>query len=1047
MDDLDFGSTIKGFATGQKVFGRYTLSRILGRGGMGVVWLARDDKLEREVALKFLPEVLMGDKVALADLKRETRRSLDLTHSHIVRIYDFVEDGRTAAIAMEYITGETLTNARAERPGHCYEPADIAKWVGQICDALDYAHVKAKVVHRDLKPANLMIDAAGDVKVTDFGIATSIADSVSRVSRQAGSSGTPVYMAPQQMMGEKPAVTDDIYALGAALYDLLTGKPPFHSGNIVLQVQDKVAPPMSERRQEFGLKAAPLPPAWEQTIAACLAKEPADRPQSAGEVAERLGLGANAQRSTLNAQRPIAEKVERDLRARSASISSARSAENPPKSKTPLYAGLAAALVLLGGLGWYFGLHAPEQQRLAAEQARQQEITRQAEQKSLTERARQAEEQRLANLRLSGKITTDPAGAEVRVDDDITGLSPLARADFKLGAHTVHVRLDGYEDLVEKITVVEKGANEWGYKLVRSTGALALSALPAGPAKYQIHAAGKGGAEAVAEGNLPAEVTLPTGRYEFRAERPGWSPAFSRLVEVKRGESLPLTADLRGGRITVKSTPAGAAVYRGGVSLGPTPLTVDDIGFNQPVDLELRLDRYRPEKHTLTIPDADHPQIWEATLQLKPLLALKPDFTKGPVRLRVTKQHDYQIKGQTQTGTTVTPMKPEHYQGSSSSVYELSDPGRDGQWNAVLAHFESLTGTIPDANRIKPGSIIRFQRNFSNEWSGKMMEGSAVSAQQPPALTPSYAGLWLSPDVWPQGEASAGATWDVPVRAAPALIPGLKLRNPQGAIRARLISFDRDAAQPWADVECSFELNGDVDLPNRQIPAGMSETGSGSVRGTLRLRIEVAAGYVSHAVLDLSGRTQIRDTPLAGSGSTGGAVSLFGSVAAPRSRQATPASAPAATELVVDTDSKLEVSAAPYDGPVNISQEAPAAPQPTRLVFFREKVGYVGGGSVTLKLDDAVVGKLSNGTYWVKELAPGAHTVAARVLGIELLKRQVQLEEGATTYLEMIQYGTGGEWRTTAESEALGKIAVLEPDPTSPANLDLPAARPPARSR
>ncbi len=104
-------------------------------------------------------------------------------------------------------------------------------------------------------------------------------------------------------------------------------------------------------------------------------------------------------------------------------------------------------------------------------------------------------------------------------------------------------------------------------------------------------------------------------------------------------------------------------------------------------------------------------------------------------------------------------------------------------------------------------------------------------------------------------------------------------------------------------------------------------------------------------------------------------------------------------------------------------------------MFFRAKLGFVGSGSVTLKIDDQVVGKLSNGTYWVKEIPPGFHTVAARVLGFEAAKRQVQVEEGATTYLEMIQYASSGEWRTTAESEALGKIAVLEPDASSPATL------------
>ena len=99
-DDLDFGETLRGISAGQKVFDRYVLKKILGRGGMGIVWLAHDEKLDREVALKFLPEMVAMDAEALVDLKRETRRSLDLTHPRIVRIYDLVEDERSAAIAI-----------------------------------------------------------------------------------------------------------------------------------------------------------------------------------------------------------------------------------------------------------------------------------------------------------------------------------------------------------------------------------------------------------------------------------------------------------------------------------------------------------------------------------------------------------------------------------------------------------------------------------------------------------------------------------------------------------------------------------------------------------------------------------------------------------------------------------------------------------------------------------------------------------------------------------------------------------------------------------
>ncbi|HRI81915.1 MAG TPA: protein kinase [Opitutaceae bacterium] len=262
------------------------MTKILGRGGMGVVWLARDGELERDVALKFLPEVVAMDQQSLYELKRETRRSLELTHPHIVRIYDFVQDSRTAAISMEYVAGDTLAARKLAQPNHCFSPEELGEWLEQLAGALDYAHQKAQVVHRDLKPANLMIDARGDLKIADFGIAASVSDSVSRVSQQAGSSGTPVYMSPQQMMGEKPAVADDVYALGATLYDLLTGKPPFHSGNIMMQVLNKTAPDLNERRQAAGAK--PVPAAWAQTIAACLAKEPAERPSGIGELVKRL---------------------------------------------------------------------------------------------------------------------------------------------------------------------------------------------------------------------------------------------------------------------------------------------------------------------------------------------------------------------------------------------------------------------------------------------------------------------------------------------------------------------------------------------------------------------------------------------------------------------------------------------------------------------------------------------------------------------------------------------------------------------------------------
>jgi len=283
--------TLREHGSGQQLFGRYTLIRILGRGGMGIVWLARDEELEREVALKFLPDLMIQDPALFEQLKRETKRSLELTHPHIVRIYDFIHDERSGCISMEFVDGETLASLRCNQRQQVFEPFELSAWTTQICEALDYAHNRARIIHRDLKPANLMVNRRGEVKISDFGIARSLSDSVSMLTREQGRSGTLVYMSPQQLTGERGSHLDDIYSLGASLYELLTSKPPFYSGNIDRQIHERVAPSMTERRKEFNIEPALLPSAWEETVAACLAKDPAKRLQAASEIARCLQAG------------------------------------------------------------------------------------------------------------------------------------------------------------------------------------------------------------------------------------------------------------------------------------------------------------------------------------------------------------------------------------------------------------------------------------------------------------------------------------------------------------------------------------------------------------------------------------------------------------------------------------------------------------------------------------------------------------------------------------------------------------------------------------
>ena len=291
---IDLGSdrTLKGVVAEQMVFSRYKLRQVLGRGGMGVVWRAWDQRLEREVALKFLPEEINADLAALDELKRETKRCLELTHRNIIRIYDFIEDKEAAAIAMEYVDGKTLTELRVEKETRVFEVSEIKAWIGEVCAGLHYAHQEVGVVHRDLKPTNLMLTSKKQVKIADFGIAQSMSDSMTRLTmrRVSSTSGTPAYMSPQQLGGESPKASDDVYAMGVTIFELLTSKPPFHTGDVSFQVRTTVAPSMTERRRELGIEGAKIPQQWEEAVAACLGKTPQERPANMLELAERLGL-------------------------------------------------------------------------------------------------------------------------------------------------------------------------------------------------------------------------------------------------------------------------------------------------------------------------------------------------------------------------------------------------------------------------------------------------------------------------------------------------------------------------------------------------------------------------------------------------------------------------------------------------------------------------------------------------------------------------------------------------------------------------------------
>lgn len=283
---------------GQYVLNRFRLERILGRGGMAVVWLGFDHFLDEWVALKFLPEIVVRDSHSLTILAREVKEARRLTHPNIIRIHDLLLEENIAAISMNWVDGSTLSDLRSGREEPFLEPEEVESYLPQILSALDYAHNEAKIVHRDLKPANIMVDKEGRIVITDFAIARSITDTTTRLTNR-DNSGTLVYMSPQQIMG-KNHHSNDYYSLGATLYDLFSGMPPFWTGNVTEQILKTVPPPITDRRRELGYSGKPIPPPWEAVIAACLNKDQEQRPASPEAFKDLLGgkppLGATTEK-------------------------------------------------------------------------------------------------------------------------------------------------------------------------------------------------------------------------------------------------------------------------------------------------------------------------------------------------------------------------------------------------------------------------------------------------------------------------------------------------------------------------------------------------------------------------------------------------------------------------------------------------------------------------------------------------------------------------------------------------------------------------------
>ena len=274
-------ATLDRFLGAGKKLGRYTILGPIGSGGMGVVYRARDEKLERTVAIKILaPGVLTGQE-ARSRFRKEALALAKLNHERIAAVYDVGEQDGIDYIVMECVGGESLAAKLKSGPLPVKEATSIAL---QIAQALEEAH-ESGVIHRDLKPANIMVTPKGNVKVLDFGLAKLLApDATLTLTETHVLAGTPLYMSPEQAQGKSMDAQTDLWSLGVVYYESLTGRAPFHAEGTVAVLRaivDEEPLPLRKCRPD-------LPPLADAIASRALKKEPSSRYVSAAEMGQNF---------------------------------------------------------------------------------------------------------------------------------------------------------------------------------------------------------------------------------------------------------------------------------------------------------------------------------------------------------------------------------------------------------------------------------------------------------------------------------------------------------------------------------------------------------------------------------------------------------------------------------------------------------------------------------------------------------------------------------------------------------------------------------------
>ena len=534
-----------------KQLGAFQIVEPLGEGGMASVYKAYHPRMDRYVALKILPRHFSENPEFVSRFKLEARAIAKLEHPNILPVYDFGESDGYTYLAMRLVDGGDLSDLLREKRKLPLD--ETSRIISQVGGALDYAHGLG-VVHRDIKPQNILIDKLGNCLLTDFGIAK-LVEATTHLTHTGGILGTPSYVSPEQGTGKPIDNRTDIYSLGVVLFRMVVGKLPYKADTPMGVIFKHCYDPIPLPRES----APELPESVERVILKALAKDPGDRFSTAGEMLQALESAVNADftqqqipdvenASDLPPTAPEPPDEETNLSMESDVLSEPESVKVPKiEKKTPLHEqpdkvrkghgwayGILAIIILtvLAGGGWF----------LYTKIFISEPILR---------------------------VTTNPTGADVYVDEGHVGISPIKVKALAPGTHKILVSKDRYDDYRENLFLQKDKPKKIQVKLIpKPFGDLSAVSNPSGAEVF---------IDGENRGITPVELAnLPKGNRKVMLKKEGFD-AWEGSVEIVPVKTVRLTADLISiyGGIEIASDPSGAIVYIDNKEYGKTPLILD----------------------------------------------------------------------------------------------------------------------------------------------------------------------------------------------------------------------------------------------------------------------------------------------------------------------------------------------------------------------------------------------------------------------------------------------------------------------------------------